>query len=147
LDAAAARTPGNVNVQLVRVQLVTTYKKWNAAGRAIEGLKQALYESGGSATPAHIADARLKADMGRSTSALDEYRIALADQPDNVALWLEYGHVAERAGHAALAGDAYAQAARLSPNSPDIVAAQRALEQRRAELRALTIGGQSPASP
>jgi tetratricopeptide (TPR) repeat protein len=147
LDAAAARTPTDVNVQLARVELVTTYKKWNAAGRSIEGLKEALYQSGGSATPAHIADARLKAQMGRATSALDEYRIALADQPGNVSLWLEYARVAEGAGHVAIASDAYAQAARISPNSPEIVAAQRALEQRRAELRALTIGGQSPASP
>jgi tetratricopeptide (TPR) repeat protein len=147
LDTAATRTPSNVPVQMLRVEVVTTYKKWKAAGRSIEGLKQALYESGGSATPAHIADARIKTEMGRASAALDEYRIALADQPSNVGLWLEYGRTAEAAGHVATASDAYAQAARLSPNSPDILAAQRALEQRRAELRALTIDGRGPDSP
>ena len=147
LDSAAARTPADTAVQLERVRVVTTFKKWKAANRAVEGLKQALYQKGGQATAAHIADARIKAEMGRGSSALDEYRIALADEPTNVALWVEYARTAESVGHVAAAGEAYAQAARLSPNSPDILAAQRALEQRRAEQRALTIGGQGAGSP
>jgi cytochrome c-type biogenesis protein CcmH/NrfG len=85
--------------------------------------------------------------MGRVAASLEEYRIALADEPTNVTLWLEYGQTAAASGHVATASDAYAQAARLSPNSPDILSAQRALDQRRAELRALTIGGQVPGGP
>ncbi len=135
LDEAATRTPANLGVQTERVELVTGFKKWNAASRAIEGYKLALYGSGTSPTPAHIADARIKAEMGRLNAALDEYRIALADQPGNVSLWLEYGRTADAGGHVATAREAYAEAARLSPNSPDILNAQRALEQRRAELR------------
>ncbi len=85
--------------------------------------------------------------MGRVSAALDEYRIALANQPNNVALWLEYGRAAESAGHVETADEAYAQAARLSPNSPDVLAARHALAQRRADLRALTIGGQAAGGP
>jgi tetratricopeptide (TPR) repeat protein len=147
LDAAAARTPANLAVQTERVELVTSFKKWAAAGRSIEGYKLALYENGNSPSWAHIADARIKAEMGRLTAALDEFRIALADQPENVSLWLEYGRIADAGGHVATAREAYAEAARLSPNSPDILNAQRALEQRRAELRALTIGGQAAQNP
>jgi tetratricopeptide (TPR) repeat protein len=147
LDQAAARDPMDTAVQLKRVQIVTRFKKWKAAARAVEGLKMALYQSGGSATDAHIADARIKAEMGRVTAALDEYRIALAGRPNDVSLWMEYGHAAESAGHIATASEAYAEASRLSPNRPDILTAQHALNQRRDQLRALSEGREGAPAP
>jgi tetratricopeptide (TPR) repeat protein/O-antigen ligase len=147
LDAAAVRSPADTAVQFKRVDLVTRFKKWKAAARAVEGLKTALYQAGAAATDAHIADARIKAEMGRVTASLDEYRIALAGRPSDVALWMEYGRVAETAGHLGTASEAYAEARRLSPNRPDILSAQHGLDQRRDQLRAIsegTLGGRAP---
>ncbi|HVV51789.1 MAG TPA: O-antigen ligase family protein [Polyangia bacterium] len=146
LDAAAARAPMNVAVQNERVDLVVHYKKWQAAERALEGLKQALYEASGAATGAHIWAARVASELGRWTNALGEYRIALADTPNDVTLWLEFARAAITAGRDDTAREALAQASRLSPNSPDIAAAQRALDERQARLRA-SAGMAVPSSP
>jgi Tfp pilus assembly protein PilF len=140
LDTAAVRTPLDTGIQFKRVQVVMQFKKWKAADRAIEGLKMALYQSGGALTEAHVAAARLQADMGRLTAALTEYRIALGERPNDVGLWMEYGHAAEAAGRISTASEAYSEAARLSPNRPDVVNAQRGLDERRNELRALSEG-------
>ena len=67
----------------------------NAAARSLEGLKLALYQIGASTAEAHIAGARINAQLGHWTQALDEYRIVLAEMPDNTALWIEYAHAAE----------------------------------------------------
>jgi Tfp pilus assembly protein PilF len=147
LDSAAARTPMDTAIQSKRVQLVTQFKKWKAAERAIEGLKMALYHSGGSTADANVAAARLKADMGRVTAALAEYRIALAGHPTDVALWMEYGRVAQSTGQIATASEAYSEAARLSPKRADILDAQRGLEERRNELRALNEGREAVRAP
>ena len=64
--------------------------------------------------------------------------------PDNVTLWIEYAHAAEAIGHDAIARDAYAQASRLSPNSPEVVAALHELETRQARMRALIQDSQGP---
>ncbi len=45
LNLAATRAPTDVQVQSERIELVVTYKKWQAAERSLEGLKQALYQS------------------------------------------------------------------------------------------------------
>ena len=137
LDVAAMRYPTDVAVQQQRVDLVTQYDKWNAAARSIEGLKLALYHASGVATDAHVAAARIDGRLGHWTNALDEYRIALAAEPSNVALWIEYAHAAEKIGRDATAREAYVQAARLSPNSPDIAAPLRDLDARQARLRSL----------
>ena len=91
-----------------------------------------------------MASARIAARLGRWTEALGEYRIALADMAENVPLWIEYAHAAEAVGHDSTAREAYAQAARLSPNSPDVATALHALDTRQARMRALL---QDPASP
>ena len=137
LDTAATRYPTDISIQRQRVELVTQFKRWNAAARSLEGLKLALYHSQGSATEAHVAEARIAGQLGHWTAALDEYRIALADQPNDVSLWIEYGRAAATIGHDAAAREAYAQAARLSPNSPEITGPLRDLEARQARLRAL----------
>jgi tetratricopeptide (TPR) repeat protein len=132
LDAAAARYPSDVDLQAARVEVVIQNKKWAAAERALEGYKQALYVRDGVATEGHIASARTLAQMGRWTDALGEYRIALADQPNNVALWLEFGDASASAGRVLTQREAYSTAARLSPNSPEIAAALRKLDERSA---------------
>jgi tetratricopeptide (TPR) repeat protein len=143
LDRAAVRYPADLAVARQRVDLVTRFEKWNAAARALDGLKLALYQIGGSATEAYIAGARINGRLGHWTEALDEYRIVLADMPDNVSLWIEYAHAAEAIGHDTTAHDAYAQASRLSPNSPEVVAALHELETRQARLRLLIQGSPS----
>lgn len=137
LDRAAVRYPADLAVARQRVELVTRFEKWNAAARALDGLKLALYQAGGSTAEAHIASARINARLGHWTEALDEYRIVLSDMPDNVTFWIEYARAAEAIGHDAVARDAYAQASRLSPNSPEVVAALHELETRQARLRSL----------
>jgi tetratricopeptide (TPR) repeat protein len=142
LDAAATRFPSDVNIQRQRVELVTTYQKWNAASRSLEGLKQALYQIGGSPAEAHIASARIAVKLGHLREALGEYRIALADYGDNVTYWIEYAQVAATSGHDDLAREAYRQAARLSPQSPEIAAALHALDERQDRVR--TLLGEGP---
>ncbi len=136
LDRAAARYPGDVDVQRARLDLVTRYEKWGAAARALEGYKEALYTRDGAATEAHLASARILTKMGRLTEALGEYRIALGDQPLNVALWMELGAASESAGRIETAQEAYAMATRLSPNNPDAARGLQRLADRRKELSA-----------
>jgi Flp pilus assembly protein TadD len=135
LDDAAARSPGDLAVQRMRFELVMRFEKWQKADRALEGFKQALYQCGGSVAEAHIAAARMHARLSRWTAALGEFRIALSDEPGNAGLWMEYGRTAEAAGRLPTAREAYAQAARLSPNDPGIASAVRVLQQRETELR------------
>lgn len=132
LDAATVRHPRDVDLQRARVDLVSEYEKWGAAARALEGYKQALYARDGVATEAHLASARMLSRMGRFTDALGEYRIAIADQPTNTALWIELGALSEAAGRIATAHEAYATAVRLSPGNPD---AERALQRLADERR------------
>ena len=148
LDGAATRFPMDPGVQRERVALVIRFEKWNAVTRSIEGLERALYQMYGSATEAHVASARINGQMGHWTAALDEYRIALAADSRNVPLWIEYAHSAEKLGRDQTAREAYAQAAGLSPNSPDIAAPLHELDARQARLRALDrdpAGGELPA--
>jgi tetratricopeptide (TPR) repeat protein len=148
LDEAATRFPSDVAIQRQRIELVTTYQKWNAAARALEGLKQALYQLGGSPAEAQIAGARIAVRLGHFTEALGEYRIALADYTDNTTYWIEYGQAAEAAGRDDVAREAYRQAARLSPQSPEVAAALHALDGRQDRLRTLlgegTAAGAAP---
>ena len=78
----------------------------------------ALYHAGGSAAEAHLAGARISGRLGHWTQALNEYRIALADMPDNVTLWIEYARAAQAIGHDATARDAYAQASAAKSEQP-----------------------------
>jgi tetratricopeptide (TPR) repeat protein len=135
LDQAASLTPADLNVQRERIDLVVNNKKWNAAARSLEGLKLALFHHFGAATDAHIWAGRIEAELGHWHRSLEEYRIALADRPADVSLWLEYARAAETGGRDTAAREAYAQALRLSPNSADIASAQRALDARAARLR------------
>jgi tetratricopeptide (TPR) repeat protein len=137
LDEAATRFPSDVAIQRQRIDLVTTYQKWNAASRALEGFKQALYQLGGSPAEAHIASARIAVRLGHLTEALSEYRIALVDYPDNTTYWIEYAQVAETSGRDDVAREAYRQAARLSPQSPEVAAALHALDERQDRVRTL----------
>jgi tetratricopeptide (TPR) repeat protein len=143
LDAGAVRYPTDVAIQRLRVDLISAHSKWAAASRALEGYKRALYARDGSATDAHIAAARIFVQLSRWTDALGEYRIALADQPGNVALWMELGGTAELAGRITVAYEAYSQAARLSPNNPTVVNAGKALDERRRQLSQPFLGASS----
>jgi tetratricopeptide (TPR) repeat protein len=141
LDRAAARYPTDLAVQRERVALVSRYKKWASAARAIDGLQFACYHAGGSASEAHVAAAEIALDMGRINEALGEYRMALVDRPNDVEIWLAYGHAADRAGRRATAREAYDQAARLSPNNPVIIQALKGLDDDAERRRALQAAG------
>jgi tetratricopeptide (TPR) repeat protein len=135
LDDAAARYPGDLPIQRARVELVRSYSKWRAVDRALEGLKQAVYQNQGSATEAHIAAGRIYAQLSRWKDAINEYQMAIIGAPDDVQLWMEFGGAAASAGRTATARDAYAQAARLSPQDPAIKGALRNLDEHVARLR------------
>jgi tetratricopeptide (TPR) repeat protein len=134
LDEAATRYPNDVAVARARVELVLATEKWQAAERALEGLKRALYHSQGSASEAHVLNARIHARLGRLTAALGEYRVALADQPRSVSLWMEFGRAAENGGRDMVAREAYREASRLSPASPEVSEATRRLDDRARKL-------------
>jgi tetratricopeptide (TPR) repeat protein len=135
LDGAATANPLDLGLQRMRLDVVMKYEKWQAAERALEGLKQALYRTQGSAVEAHIAAARLYTRLGRWTNALGEYRIALVDVRSDVSLWMEYGHAAELAGRGSTAREAYAEAARLNPKDPEVAKALGAIDAELARLR------------
>jgi tetratricopeptide (TPR) repeat protein len=130
LDSAAARYPADLAVARERVALVLRFEKWQAAARAVDGLKRALHETQQQLSEAHAIDARIQARLGRWTAALGEYRIALAEDWRNVALWIEMGETAERAGRSTTAAEAFREACRLSPNSPEAQSALRRVEGR-----------------
>ena len=67
-----------------------------------------------------MLNARIQARLGRLTAALGEYRVALADQAWHVSLWMEFGRAAENGGRDTVAREAYREAARLSPASPEV---------------------------
>lgn len=135
LDVAATRYPFDVDVQRTRVQLILDHGRWHASARALDGLKAVLYHLSGSALEAHIAAARINSRMGHVTVALTEYRIALADDPSNVTLWLEYGRTAQSGGRSTAAREAFLQAARLSPQNPEIVKLLHDIDERDARIR------------
>jgi tetratricopeptide (TPR) repeat protein len=136
LDRAAAQYPLDLPVQQMRLDLVTRFQKWQTVDRALDGYKQALFQSRGSATEAHLAAARIYSRLERWTSALEEYRIALSEEASNVSLWMEYGKAAEAAGRYPTAQEAYFEAERLSPADPGVVAAIKALDVRGKRSRA-----------
>jgi tetratricopeptide (TPR) repeat protein len=136
LDDAAMRYPGDVPVQKMRVDVVLRYQRWSAAARAVAGYKQALFTRDGSATDAHLAAARIAVQLSHWTDAIDEYRLALAGLPTDVALWLEFGRACEAGGRLTAAREAYSEAGRLSPNNPETTAAiNRLNEQRQTTVR------------
>jgi len=130
LNAAAVQYPFDLPLQRMRLDLVVRYQKWQFSDRALEGLKQALYQNQGPVSEAHVAAARINARLGHLTNALGEYRIALADDANNVALWLEYGRTAEMGGRYPTAREAYFEAGRLSPSNPEVAAATKQLNDR-----------------
>lgn len=147
LDEAAVRYPTDLQLQRERVSLVTRYSKWTSAARSIEGLKLACYRAMGSAAEAHEAAANISLYMGRLNDALDEYRMALADRSNDVALWIAYARAAETAGRPITARDAYNQAARISPKDPTISRALQNLDESVARLRLQDGGGPSHFPP
>jgi tetratricopeptide (TPR) repeat protein len=137
IEMAAARFPMEIAVPREWVRLIMAYEKWQSAPRAVEALKRALYPLNGRLGEAHLVDARINARLGRWNAAISEYRLALADEWNNVGLWLEFGRTAESAGRVVVAREAYQEASRLSPNSPDAAYALRLLEERQHSLRTL----------
>jgi len=135
LDSGATRYPEDLAIQRLRLQVVVSNQRWQAAVRAVDGLKMALYANHGSAGEAHVAAARIQSQLGRWTDAFGEYRIALADSPGDVGLWLEFGRVAEQAGRQATAREAFAEAARLNPASSEVKSELRRIDERRAQMR------------
>ncbi len=146
LDRAADRYPGDIPVNRARLDLVAQYKRWRALNRSLEGFRQALYRTFGSATDAHVWSARFEGSLSHWTKAIEEYRMAVGERPEDISLWIELGQAGAAAGRYTLARDALAQAARLSPNSPDIKAAQDALESHERELRDLVRERSAPTS-
>jgi tetratricopeptide (TPR) repeat protein len=140
LDAAATRYPGDLEVQRVRLDVVTRYRKWHAAARALDGLKLALFQNHLSIAEAHAASARVAVQMSRWSQALSEYRIALAQESWNVSLWMEYGRAAESAGRSTAAREAYSEAARVAPKNPEVLQAIRLLDERMLKLRSAASG-------
>jgi tetratricopeptide (TPR) repeat protein len=135
LDAGATRYPQDLAIQRMRVQVVTDYQKWQGAARAIDGLKMALYAANGAVGEAHVAAARIQSRLGRWTDALGEYRIALADAPGDVGLWLEFARAAEQGGRHGIAREALAEAARLSPSNTDVRRELRRIDEQQAHMR------------
>ena len=131
LDLAATRYPLDLTVQRRRLDLVSRYSKWQAADRAMEGFKRALYTVTGSTLEATIISARTHSSMSQLRSALVEYRTALAQSPNDAALWMEYGGLAERVGRDSTARDAYSEAMRITPSDPAVGDAIRRLDARR----------------
>jgi tetratricopeptide (TPR) repeat protein len=144
LNAAATRYPTELRLQSERIGLIYRFEKWNHAAAALEGLKMALYSEYGAATDAHTWAGRVNARLGRWSKSLDEYRIALADRPSDVSVWMEFGRAAESAGRRDTAREAYFQAARLSPNNPEIVSAQRALDAKHGADQVIENGERRP---
>jgi tetratricopeptide (TPR) repeat protein len=141
LDAAASRYPEDLDLLRYRLSVVFRFERWHGANRAVQGLEQALYRLNSSVGEAHTAAARVDARLARWSSALGKYRIALADSPNDPALWVEYGRTAELAGRDPTAREAYGQAARLSPRDPDIAAALARLSEREPKLKAAAAPG------
>jgi tetratricopeptide (TPR) repeat protein len=135
LDAAASRYPHDLAIQRMRMKVILNHEKWKAAARALDGFKLALYQAQGSAAEAHAAGAQIEARLGRIGAAMTGYRAALADDPMNVTLWMEFGRTAETGGRYSTAFEAYSRAALLSPKNPQIEAALQGLQQRNAALR------------
>ena len=128
----------------MRMDVVLKYQKWQAASRSLEGLKLALFQNELSVAEAHIASARVAARLLRWNEALGEYRIALSQESWNVSLWMEYGSAAESAGRHVTARDAYGEAARLSPKTPEILEAVRLLDERMVRLRSAAGASYTP---
>jgi hypothetical protein len=144
LDTAATRFPFDVEVQRARMRLVLDHKRWQASARAVAGLQAALYRAHGTASEAHVAAARVQAGMGHLTAALAEYRIALTDEPGNVALWVEFGRTAQQGGRPTIAREAFLQASHLSPHNPEITTLLHDTDQDVARLRS-SLHGTPPA--
>ena len=143
LDLAATRYPLDVPVQRLRIQLVSTYAKWQAADRAIDGFKLALYQATGRAVEANQMAARIRAQLSQWNAAFSEYRTALAQTPADVNIWVELAETAERSGRDSTAREAYAEASRLLPSDARITASLRRVEARQGYLR----GAPTPAPP
>jgi tetratricopeptide (TPR) repeat protein len=139
LDLAATRYPLDVGVQRLRVSLVQAYGKWQAADRAIDGYKLAVYRSTGGAYEAHLEAAHIRCRLAQWNQCFAEYRLALAEVSANAGLWVEFGQAAETAGRDTTAREAYAEAARLAPSDAQIAAALRRVEARQGYMRSLTI--------
>ena len=135
LDLAAIRYPLDLPVQRMRISLVSDYSKWQAADRAIDGLKLAAYHSVGSGFEADLAAARIRSHLAQWTAAITEYRIALNQHAGEPALWVELAEVAERAGRDSVAHEAYAEAARLAPSDTKITEALRRLDAQQSQAR------------
>ncbi len=135
LDLAAIRYPLDLSVQRMRVSMVSTYAKWQAADRALDGLKLALYHAMGSAVEANLTAARIRGSLGQWSVALSEYRIALSQTPNQPALWIEFARAAEQAGRDQTAREAYSEAARLAPSDASVAEARRRLDARQTEMR------------
>ncbi len=144
LDRAATQFPDDASVQRSRLDIVINYQKWHAAERSLDGFKRALSVAGGSAGEAHLAAARLAAKLSRWTGAIDEYRIALADRPSDISLWMEFGQAALAAGRNTTAREAFMTADHLSPNNPEITKAFQTLDAQTHAASTRSFGGDPP---
>ena len=99
LDRAATRYPTDVDVQRRRVGLVTTYNKWQAAARSVQGLQFWRFTQRTARDRGSRGERASHVRLGHVVAALGEYRIALADEPGNTALWMELSQTARSIGH------------------------------------------------
>jgi tetratricopeptide (TPR) repeat protein len=135
IETAAGQYPFDLDIQRRRLDMVMKLERWQAAERALQGLRQALYQNRRDVSEAYLASARIAARFARWTEALGQYRLAVGQAPWNVTAWLEYGQTAETAGRDTVAREAYVEAARALPNDPNVVKALRSLDDRMAQLR------------
>jgi tetratricopeptide (TPR) repeat protein len=131
LDLAATRYPLDIDVQRARLAIVWENEKWQAADRAIDGFKRALYATYGQSLEANVMAARIRNRLGQWTAAMAEYRTALSQQPGQPSLWVEFAEAAEKVGRESTAREAYMEAARIAPGDAKITEAVRRLDARR----------------
>jgi tetratricopeptide (TPR) repeat protein len=125
-------TPGDLDLQRKRIEIVSRFERWTVADRAIVGFKQALSETGQSLAEANLAAADIYRRLGRVREEMTEYGIATSADPTNLTVWRQFAASAEARRHYTLARDANAAILRLDPNDKNASASLRRIDEERA---------------
>jgi len=131
LRAGLRAAPTNVELNRKVLTLLMQTDRWGAVDRALEGLRTALLENGGSLFEVNVAAAQVYERRGQYLQAISEYRAASAQSPGDIGLVLSLARVAEMAGQVTVALDAYRDVLRRAPDNP---AAQEAMRRMRTEV-------------
>lgn len=127
LKGALATGVRGVDLNRRLVALLTQTNRWQAAEQALEGLRAALVETGAPLFEANLSAAQIYEQGGQYRRAITEYKSALAQQPDNVGLWLALGRAAERIANIATAKEAFSEVLRRDPQNIEAKSAQARL--------------------